>query len=454
LIGFTFSVKTNKNLGFHCTFVKIFEMKYLLRRFLEHREAMALAIFIAGMPFIFFLRDGLRLAPANTYFSIALLIGPLVLTLLFKDLKYFESPNKPGMFMIAWFIIISFFYFILRDRFTAVQGLTETFNYILLFILFVSIIFMRQISLSKFFIHAIIFISLIGAASLLYYTFTNPLYQLGQRASISFEEDGAKGGNPHINAKGAFYGLIACLIALKYPKKINLGVLYPAVSIVLFIVVLFLTQTMLGFIATFLCVFLFTYFNFNFSSLASTAKFFLLKWYVLLALVLGIGKGIVEIKNNEEFISPIVNYLTFRVDNIVKSFTNPNNKKRKPSNSDDSANMRIHLLNTVFENAEENFIEGKVRYILFGNGFKNLYVDVPIVEVFDSFGLFMFVFYVIMFLYLSKLCLDEIRNPKSFGTEFLAYFFIYYFIANFTAGLIIDYNRLGTYMLIFKFIKK
>ncbi|MCP9768141.1 hypothetical protein EGI22_09470 [Lacihabitans sp. LS3-19] len=429
-------------------------MKYLLRKFLEHREAMALAIFIAGLPFIFFLRDGLRLAPANTYFSIALLFGPLALTLLFKDLKYFESPNKPGMFMIGWFLIITFVYFILRDRFTAVQGLTETFNYILLFTLFVSINFMRQVSLSKFFIHAIIFISLIGAASLLYYTFTNPLYQIGQRASISFEEDGAKGGNPHINARGAFYGLIACVIALKYQKKINLGILYPTVSILLFIVVLFLTQTMLGFMAAFLFISLFTYFNFNFSSVVSTAKFFLFKWYVLLALVLGIGKGIVEIKNNEEFITPITNYLTFRVNNIVKSFTNPDNKKRKPSNSDESANMRIHLLTTVFENAEENFTEGKVRYILFGNGFKHLYVDVPYIEVFDSFGLIVFVFYSIMFFYMAKLCLGEIKNPKSFGTEFLAYFFIYYFIANFTAALVIDYTRLGTYMLIFKFIKK
>ena len=30
--------------------------------------------------------------------------------------------------------------------------------------------------------------------------------------------------------------------------------------------------------------------------------------------------------------------------------------------------------------------------------------------------------------------LVEVKNPKSFGTEFLAYFFIYYFIANFTAA--------------------
>lgn len=430
-------------------------MKYILNKFLANRDALAVATFVAGLPFIYFLRDGVKLAPANTFFAIFLLFFPFALSLIFKDLKTFDAPNKVGFTLLSWFIIIGFTYYLLRDRYTAVNGVREFLNFILIFLIYFGSVFIKRESLNKNFIYFIIFLSVLGAVSLIYFTFTNPLYQFGQRASIALDEDGATGGNPHINSRGAFYGLIASVLALKYNKQIKLGFIIPLLTILLFFVVLFLTQTMLAFLAAFIFLALFLYYNFNLKKVGSTIKFLFFKWYVLLALALGITKGVSLLDKDTDFITPITNYMGYRLTSIMESFDSSDGKKKsKKVAGDDSANTRIMLITTVFERFAENIEEGKVRYAVFGNGYQSLYVDVPQMEVLDSYGIIIFIFYSVMFFHLVKIAWKEIKNPDSMGTEFIAYAFIYYFVANFTAGVVVDYTRLGMYILLVRFVRK
>jgi hypothetical protein len=429
-------------------------MKYLLNKFLANRDGFAVAMFLAGLPFIYFLRDGIKLAPANTFFGVFLLFFPYFLSLLFKDFSRFDMPNKVGITLLSIFILIGLTYFLLRDRYSAVDGTRELLTFVLIFILFFGTLFLRRESLNETFFYLVIFLSILGAVSLIYFTFTNPLYQFGQRASIILDENGAKGGSPHTNSRGAFYGLVACVLVLKYKKRFKIGYIIPLLTILLLFVVLFLTQTMLAILASFLFLSLFFYFNYGFRQVGLTLKFLFSRWYVLLALSLGIVKGISSLDKDSDFITPITNYTSYRFNNIIKSLTGDERGKKSEVKGDESANTRIMLVGKVFERFEKNLEKGKVRYVLFGNGYNTLYVDVPHVEVLDSYGIFIFIFYSTMFFYLVKIAWREIRNPESMGTEFIAYAFIYYFVANFTAGIVIDYTRLGMYILLVRFVRK
>ncbi len=124
-------------------------MKYILNKFLANRDALAVATFVAGLPFIYFLRDGVKLAPANTFFGVFFLFFPYALSLIFKDLKTFDAPNKVGFTLLSWFIIIGLTYFLLRDRYTAVNGVRELLNFTLIFIIYFGTVFIKRESLNK-----------------------------------------------------------------------------------------------------------------------------------------------------------------------------------------------------------------------------------------------------------------------------------------------------------------
>lgn len=75
---------------------------------------MALAIFLTGVPLIYYLRDGLGVAPGNTMFSIGLIFFPFALTIPFKNFRFFDLPNKVTFPYLTFFLIYLFAYFFLK----------------------------------------------------------------------------------------------------------------------------------------------------------------------------------------------------------------------------------------------------------------------------------------------------------------------------------------------------
>ncbi len=415
----------------------------------------AVAMYLTGLPLIYYLRDGLKLAPNNSAFTVAFAIGPLLLSLPFKNFRQFEAPNRVGYAMAAWFVIISFIYFILRDPYTAVKASYEYFSFAIIFFIFFGLLFITKESLNRNFIYLALFLSFIGAVMLLYYIARDPLYVIGQRAAIKFGEEEDAGGNPHIYGKGAYFGLILTVLALKYVKKVKIGMIPLFGMLVVFLVVLFLTQTMAALLATFLFLAAFTFFNFSFKKAYSTLLSLLLKWYIVVILAVGIGRGVMAYQENKDLLKPAISYLENRFAKIINSFfTSAEDAQKNKKHVDESASMRVHLVTVAIESLDENFEEGKLRYVIFGNGYKHLYIDVPHLEVFDSFGILIFIFYTVFYIYMIKISAAEMRKPESIATEFLAYGFIYFMIANFTGGVIIDYTRWGFYALIVRFITK
>jgi hypothetical protein len=431
-------------------------MRFLVNTFLKYRDAFALAVFLAGVPLIYYLRDGLVLAPGNTMFSIGLIFFPFALTLPFKNFRYFDAPNRITFLYLVFFLIYLFAYFFLKDRYYLTVGFyTEILTYIIIVFVAFSTLFMRDGAIGKPFIYLCILFTSLSALSLIYYVSQNPMYVIGQRAAFGY--GGEVGvGNPHINSKVAYFGIILGVLSLKHYRHIKLGLIVPMLLILLNVAILFLTQTVLAFLATFLFVVFFLVFNASFSNAISTFRLFFTKWYIVALAIAGFFTLSYQINKNARLLNPAFNYVNTRFEGIKKSITEPAKEKKVKvtETGDDSANTRIQHIEGVLERLEESIDDGNYHHILFGQGYKYMYVDVPHLEILDSFGLIGFTFYTILFLRLILMSAREMRNPESMGSEFLAYAFIYFFIANFTSGQMLDYTRFASFFIFCRFLKK
>lgn len=429
-------------------------MRFLINTFLKNRDSFALAMFLAGVPFVYFLRDGLNLLPGNTIFAVGLIFSPLVFTLIFKNYSQFYRPNRVTFPILCWLMAYMLAYCLLKDRYYLTYSIgRDLVSYGLIGLMAVAVLFMPPGAIGTSFIRWVLFLSFIGAVSLVYYVSKNPLYVIGQRASFAFA--GETGGNPHINSRGAFFGIVAAVLALKYYKNVKLGLIIPVALIILFIAVLFLTQTMVAFLTTFIFALFFVIFNFSVSNVLSMFRLFFTKWYVLALMVVGMATLMYQFNKNKQLLDPAINYFELRVENLKKSFFEDGEKSVKVQETgDDSANTRIMHFTGVLERLEESINDGDYHYVLFGQGYKFLYIDIPHLEMLDSFGLVGFIFFTIIFVRIVLMCFREMRNPESMGTEFLAYILIYYLLNNFTSGQMFDHYRFATLFIACRFLKK
>lgn len=430
-------------------------MKFLIRTFLKYREVFAVLMFFCGLPIVYFFRDGLKLAPNSAIFTIAGGLGPLFLAVIFKNISKLYKPNTVGYLITLAYVIICLLYLLFRDPYSRVSVVYEMFSFSFIFFIYFAFATISLEQINRNFLPIALTICVIGSLLLVYSVYKDPFYVLGQRASIKFRSE-AEGntGNPHTYSKVAFFGVIVSMLFLKYQSRYKVGIIPILSSFFIFLIVLFLTQTMITFITTALFLFLFLIFNLKVGNIYRSFLKLFLKWYVLAILVFGIYKGVDYLKKHEDVFTPITSFISKRFEKITNTFISgaAGSKGKNDSKSDQSANMRVQLINEVFVNMEENFEEGRIRYILFGNGYKNLYVDVPIFEALDSFGFFMFIFYMFLYFYMTVICIKEMRKPRSIATEFIAYGFIYFFIQNLTGGLLMDFNRWAYYAAVCRFI--
>lgn len=430
-------------------------MKFLIDSFLKYRDAFALAVFFAGVPFIYYLRDGLMLAPNSQAFSIGLMFLPIALTIPFKNFSYFDTPNRVTFPLVLILTLYIFAYFYLKDRYFVTSNFNTEFSYfILIFFVVFALIFFRKEAVGVTFVRFMYLFCFISSVALIFYILQNPFYAIGQRAAFGFSAESH--GNPHISSKVAYFGVPTAILCLKYQKTIKLGFIIPIVLFVLSAITLLLTQTVLAYLSTLLFLLLFFIYNLSFKNILQIGKIAFSKWYTMLVIVLSIGGLVYQYNKNKDFLSPAVNYVDVRFNNLKETILNdkPKNNFKTGKEGDDSANTRVgHLIGT-FERLEEALIDGDYHYILFGQGYKFMYVDNPHLEMLDSFGIVGFVFFTIIFLRIVVMSLREMNNPENVGTELLAYLFIYYFIANFTSGQMLDYARFISIFIFCRFIHK
>ncbi|MGR3809824.1 hypothetical protein [Jiulongibacter sp. NS-SX5] len=432
---------------------------FLIDKILKHRDAIAISMVFCSGPLNYGIRDGLGVAPNSAIFTMIFMFGGIFLALPYRNFNKLYRNDTPLTFLAIVYILMTLAFMLVYVEAYYLPITIKIYDYIVIGITVYFLYYLSTIkadSLRFNYLRFSIFISFLGCLGLLAYALLNPDYVLGQRLAISFQGESEMDsmGNPHIFGRGAFFGLISAYVYLKYETK-RLYRLITFGTIAVFFAVLVLSQAMSSIIAGFGVSALFFWHNNTFVGLLGKTKRLFTKWYVWVIIIAAAAKGVQFFNSNQAIIEVGYNVIERRVEklfNTIFSSEDEDDLTGEVIVTDESAEGRVAMLKLVRETLEEDFEEGRWHKIIFGHGYFALYVDVPIIEVYHSYGLVGFSIFLVLFISMLVYCWREMKNPQTIISEWTAYGFIYFFVFTFTNGLIMDLNRWTYFIMVCRFM--
>lgn len=416
----------------------------LLNKLFKYRQSLGLSFFFFGAPIIYFLRDGLKLAPNSTAFTAALTIGSLLIAFPFNFKKLYQT-NTFGYLLCIGYAILAIFYLAFyapnRGWFT-----NTTVEAVYQIVILLSMFIFAGTSINALkdnFLQFSLIICLIGGLSLIYYIARNPLYVIGMRASISFSGDDAVSsmGNPHIYAKSAYAGVVAGMILLKTETR-PLWRLFYLGSVAIMLLVVALCQAMAIILVTGIFFFIYNIANFKAHNIYKALKW-IFGWQGILLFLL-VSYGIYYLWENTRFDEYFINVstiITERLERIVTSLFDTETASTVRLAGDESASTRVTNITDLFKNINERIEDGEWFSVIFGNGYHHKYIDSPIFQTLNDLGIMGFVIFTVLHIVLLLWVWKEAFNPTCNFTLFVAYTFLVTVIQNFTMGMPYDYPR-------------
>lgn len=428
----------------------------------KHRKAWALSFFFFGTPLIYFLRDGLSLAPNSKVFTALFTFGGLFLAFPLRKMTYVYAYNRRLLWCIIAYWILALFYLAIytpnRGWFT---NTTSELVYFLV-ILIAGFVF-ATISFNELldhFLPASFWICLLGSLGMLLIVAKNPSFVLGMRASITFNEDaGVSWGNPHIYGRSAYAGLVATLLLLQRPHVLTTKLLYYG-SFLTNLAVIGLTQS----VQTFLALGLFGLF-YGFFQTTPTSVYRLLKWifswrgFLVLITILSIAYYIVFKTELINTFNHLFSVIWGRLDKILSLVSAQADgpaallKTVGPTQVDASAMGRVDNIEQVWEGILENITNGEWWWILLGNGYQKLYVDCPLIQTFNDLGVVGFTAYFLLHVGILSLSIREFRRQTHPGLVFICYFVLHTFVQDLVFGMPYDFLRWSLFLFMARLLK-
>ena len=411
---------------------------------MKYRQSIGLSFFFFGAPVVYFLRDGLKLAPNSSAFTAAFTILSLFVAFPLNIKKVYQT-NTLGYLLCISYSILAITYLAIyapnRGWFTntPVEAVYQTLILVSMFIFAGTSIN----SLKDDFLFFTLVFCVIGGLSLLYYLARNPMYVIGMRAAISFDGDDAMSsmGNPHIYAKSAFAGIVAGMLMLKTETRFlwRIGIMG---SVFLLTIVVALCQAMAVVLITGIFFFLYFLASINATSIYKTLKW-VFGWQGLL-LFFGICYGIYyiwEYTRLDEYIINVSDLIYDRIERIVTTLLEPETSKSVKLAGDDSASTRVENITAMFKTFNGNIEDGNWINVIFGNGYHHKYVDSPVFQTLNDLGIIGFTIFVTLHIVLMVWVVKEIFRPTCNFTQFIAFVFLVTLVQNITFGMPYDYQR-------------
>lgn len=434
---------------------------WLINRFEKNRKSFAISFFFFGTPVIYFLRDGVGLAPNSTAFTAVFTFGSLLLALPFRHSDRLYSFNKPIFSLIVIYWIVALLYLAVyapnRGWFT-----NTTVEFVYFVVLVVCAYVFAASPTSDFlngFLKATFWICLFGSLAMVAIVIQNPTYVLGQRAAITYQVDneGNAIGNPHIYGRAAYAGLVAAILIRSLTKNIFWNLFYLG-SIFIFLAVIALTQSFQTIIALLLFGGIFIYVR-----TTATNVYFFLKWvfgwkgFLAAVLILSIVYYYLTYTDIMGTFNQFSQIIGSRFEKVFSFLSfeekNPFLSPTKEITTDASALGRVKTIGMVGEKIIEHLENKEWWWLLIGNGYHHLYVDSPMIQTFHDLGIIGFFAYFGMHVYLVKYALREYKNASHPALLFLCLFIIHTFVQNFVYGMPYDYSRWSFFVFMARILK-
>jgi hypothetical protein len=287
-----------------------------------------------------------------------------------------------------------------------------------------------------------VFYSLIASAGLLYSLTRDPHWTFGERAAIKFAAN-TQNSNPHAYANNALCGVIAALIVSGRVKSVLIKVFYYLVAI-FSLGVLILARTNISLIG--LAIMAIIYLTLHGREVVTS--FFRPRVLAIIAVVYGIVALLLsQFRFASYALSVYFNTFMSRFGKVIYTVTGVE-VDQKSAEIDYSSVNRVYSFKYVYE----IFLgEGSWSKILFGEGYKAQFFDVPALEALVNQGLLGFVLFNSFFLVMGVIALQQFFKPANDLSKFMAYFSIVVLIALFSGARPIDLSMWLVYVFYIRF---
>lgn len=339
-----------------------------------------------------------------------------------QALLYFFIYNMEGRSFavdsINFFLLISFFFFLLRvDN-----------------------------EVQKYLPNLILVTTFITSLALLYSIYTNPEFVLGARATVQYKSNsGEFTGNPHVYSRNGLAGFIISTLLILFNSKIknyrdNLMIrLLAHINLLVSILVIILTQTRATILSLGIVLVLLIFYVLKWRDIYTNIKSYIIAYYAVLSLIL----FYYEAKFN---LWKLVSGYYNSFQNLFFKAVNTGLSLGKSSDFDESAMGRVVNINFFF-----NLWKNDPWGFILGHGYKKRYIDIPVLESFINFGIIGLITFVTFNLLILNFSIRALRSQNIFQV-FMGLFYIHTLIAIFVAGRPVDFSFWVSYIVIIRFL--
>ena len=406
------------------------------------RYSVGIAMMFNGFPLIFFIRDTLKIGPANSTFTAAFLVLGLVLMIPVHIFRRLYKPNTILFNLGVGFLAIILYYFLFINF--GGKAIADIGNFVFIFGFLILLMHIPN-DVSDTLVTVIFILSLFANITLVYSLLTDPNWTPGMRAAVSFSNDGAQpGGNPHITARNGVICLISGLALFNNTKAV-LSRIFLFFSVLFSLGVIIISLAKSSYLGVGLMLTAYFIFHFKVSSIftAAASVFKFRNFLVLVLILVGINYFL---SKYGDILNLVLGYWDVFEDRIMDViFTSFGVKLTETADVDYSAMGRVGGFGIFLETAFswDAFL---------GRGYKSDYLDVPILESFVAYGIIGFLFFASFNLFLFLFAIREIKRSTSKISTFLAYFFISLTILLITGGRPTDIAFWFPYVTMIRFL--
>jgi hypothetical protein len=398
---------------------------------LKHiRQILGIFILFMGSPLIFFFKETLGFGGSSNFTIASFFVGFALMISPRELFRKFYKPNIP-VYRLA-FIYLSI---ALINFFFANSDYSFSVNRIGFFrdlggFVFIGTFFFLLLGVSndikEYFLPIVVALTFLGSVCLIYSMASNPLFILGQRATVVFGDGTSEAsGNPHVYARNAFGGIIASYLLMK--SKSLFWKFFSITNLILSSIVLVLSQVRSILLALAIVIAIFVYYNISLGGVIRGLKRFFNPRTIFISII--VLSGFLYFVSTQPFIVNTINmYYDASISSFIRAVTTTLGKSDSET-IDYSAVGRINnfakFTNTLSERPWSVFL---------GNGYKFNYMDIPILETLIDCGILGFLSFGLMNFYIFKASLIAIKDGTNQFTVFLGYFYMTYFVGIFTGG--------------------
>lgn len=427
---------------------------FIFARIIKYKAIVGISFLLFGLPLLYLVRDGFRLAPNSSLVTQLFMVFSLFLLLPLRLNATLFSSNNKLLVTTLFFHFLCFLYVVIYRN--PEVGMSQEVIYLsvniifLVLISYVSLENLEQNNILKF----VLYLCLIQNLGVILFGIASGSFQVGQRfnlAVVSKSGDIEGITNPHIFGKGAYFGILVATTFLRFklksvPRYVTLATLF---SSILLLSMSLSMSTILSLALLFFFLFLFA----NKLQLIRTVGKQISRPINALFLLLLIIPVVIFYFKNQYKIDHTIEVVSERFVMIINTIQHGKYEFGAKVQTDMSAGSRVENITYVYETFIEDIESWNFFEILFGRGYFVKYIDSPLIQTFLDMGIVGFVTFASWHIYGFILVRKYFKYNYSPFLFFVAGLYFIVFVTNVSQGVPYGYQNWIFMVLITRYLK-